>query len=123
MSVIGNFKYLGYHPQPCGRSYHRVKCECGRIVDIFAWRGVKKCECGRLLSIRYSPEGRGIQVTDRELGIVEIKPIVVTAPCITCSQEIHYVHGVGWCHEGAEEGKEFDHPALPVPDKIKREES
>lgn len=118
MSQLGKFKHLGYFPHPCGRTYHRVKCECGRIVRIYAWRGCKKCECGKLLNIIYSPEGRDIVVTKEDLGIVEQKQQHVTAPCTTCGKLLHYVHGVGWCHC---EGKEFDHVGLPMPDKIKRE--
>jgi len=117
MSELGKFKHLGYHPQPCGRSYHRVKCECGRIVFIYAWRGTKKCPCGRVLSVKYSPEGKLIV---SELPQPKPQPrVTVTAPCITCGKEIHYVQGMGWSHEG---DKDFDHPALPVPDKIKRTE-
>jgi hypothetical protein len=119
MSELGKFKHLGYHPQPCGRSYHRVKCECDRIVDIYAWRGTKKCDCGRVLSIRYSHEAKEIVVTAEDLGIKPVPQVKVTAPCITCGKEIHYVHGMGWSHEG---DRDFDHPALPVPDRIKRTE-
>ena len=118
MSELGKFKHLGYHPLSCGRSYHKVKCECGRIEYIFAWRGTKKCECGKILNMKYSPEGKDIAVTAADLGIMPVPQVKVTAPCNDCGKEIHYVHGVGWCHS---EGAEFDHVALPVSSKIKRE--
>lgn len=116
MSAFGKIKILSYHPEH-GKSYYRVKCECGRIVDVYCWSGSKKCDCGRILSLKYSPEGREISVTPRELGIPEQKRTKVTAPCMTCGKEIHFVEGIGWSHLGE---KEFDHPALPVYNKIKR---
>lgn len=116
MSELGKIKILNYHAEH-GRSGYTVKCECGRVQFVYCWSGVKKCECGRLLHIRYSPEGRDIVVTPADLGIRFEPSVRVAAPCSTCGKEIHYVHGMGWSHEG---DKDLDHPALPVPDKIKR---
>jgi len=117
MSELGKCRSLGYYPEPNGRSYYRVKCECGRIVYIYAWRGTKKCDCGKVLSIKYSPSGRDIPVSDSDLLLDKFKSTVITAPCVSCGKELHYVHGVGWSHDGS---KEFDHPAIPVPDSIRR---
>lgn len=41
---------LGYYSVANGRSYIRMRCECGEVSDVFAWRGCKKCpNCSKLL--------------------------------------------------------------------------
>jgi hypothetical protein len=113
---IAKIVNLGYYSRANGKSYYRVQCECGQVQEVYAWRGTKKCcRCGLILSVKYSPEGRLIV---SELPEVKPQPRMQTVGfCNSCAEEIHYVHGVGWCHC---EGKEFDHVALPVPDSIKR---
>lgn len=120
MSELGKVAFLEYFSAPHGCSTVKVKCECGSIQYIYVWRGVKKCECGKILSVRHSPEGKDIIVTPEDLGIVKQRPLNVTAFCTSCGREIVYVHGIGWKHSPAtvEDSKE-DHPALPVPDKIR----
>jgi len=139
---------LSYHPSH-GQSTYTVACSnCGHVFQIYVWsfHGCgKKCpECKQFYSfydmqkperIKYKGawaysvgkwilvllNGRWITVDPEheDLGIVKQKTVQVTAPCSTCGKELHYVEGMGWSHSGNEE---LDHPALPVPDQLKRTE-
>lgn len=47
---IAKAENLGYYSVSNGRSYYRLKCECGEISDVFAWKGCKRCpNCKKIL--------------------------------------------------------------------------
>lgn len=52
---IAKAENLGYASVSCGRSYYNLRCECGQISYVFAWRGCKRCpNCKKLLHLRLS---------------------------------------------------------------------
>ena len=45
---------LGYYPAANGRSYWHCRCECGELVDVFAWRGQKRCpNCWKVIATHW----------------------------------------------------------------------
>lgn len=52
---VAQVENLGYYSVSNGRSYYRLRCECGEISDVFAWRGCKRCSnCCKLLHLSLS---------------------------------------------------------------------
>jgi len=52
---IAKAENLGYYSVANGRSYYQLRCECGEISDVFAWRGCKRCpNCKKILHLSLS---------------------------------------------------------------------
>lgn len=58
--VKENLGYYGQH----GRSYHKLRCECGEVSDVYRWSGRKRCpNCWKIISYAVS---RMMDVDDNE---------------------------------------------------------
>jgi hypothetical protein len=117
MTEYARFRYIYYISEANGRSQDKVKCECGRIVYVYRWRGEKKCDCGKIINTHAGAlhEDESIPLTLEDRGIHKTPHVKVTAVCSGCGEIIEWDQG--WSHK-----EEKNHAALPLCRTIHKEE-